>query len=436
MKMRVAVEAGEGLERRLDIAVPATRINGEVDKRLKKIGLTAKMDGFRPGKVPFAVVKSRYGASVYQEVASEVMQSSFYEAIQQEELHPAGYPRFELAKEAEKEEFSFQAVFEVMPKVELIDLVGAEVEKAVGLVEDKDVDNMLETLRKQHCNWVSVEREAQDGDRLAIDFEGRKDGETFAGGSSENFSLVLGSGMMIPGFEDGIMGMKLAEERVINVAFPENYQVSDLAGQPAEFTVKVHGIEAPELPEINDDFAKRLEVNGETVEALREELRTTMQRELDLSVQNKNKTEILDLLVEKNSIDLPKTLIDAEVGRLQQQMQKQYGQMQGAKAPDFPASMFEEQATRRVLLGLLVAEVIEKKELKPDAERVKSMVEKLAAAYEQPQSVIDYYYNSKEKLAEVEAIVMEDQVVDALLEDAHVTEKNVTFAEVMSTAAA
>ncbi|ODN42391.1 trigger factor [Piscirickettsia litoralis] len=430
--MRVAVEAGEGLERRLDIAVPAARIDGEVDKRLKKLGRTAKMDGFRPGKVPFGVVKSRYGASVYQEVASEVMQSSFYEAVQQEELHPAGYPRFELAKEAEKEEFSFQAIFEIMPKVELVDLTDTDVEKEVGTIEDKDVDNMLETLRKQHCNWVKVERESKDGDRLAIDFEGRKDGETFAGGSSENFSLVLGSGMMIPGFEDGIVGAKPGDERVINVTFPENYQVSELAGQPAEFTVKVHSIEEPELPEINDDFAKRLEVKGETVDALRDELRTTMQRELDLSVQNKNKTAILDLLVEKNTVDLPKTLIDAEIGRLQQQMQQQYGQMQGAKAPEFPASMFEEQATRRVLLGLLVAEVIEKKELKPDADRVKEMIEKLAAAYEQPQSVIDYYYNSKEKLAEVEAIVMEDQVVDALLADAKVTEKKVSFDEVMN----
>ncbi|WP_444894325.1 trigger factor [Microbulbifer sp. JMSA004] len=431
--MQVSIETTSGLERRLTVNLPAEIVDKEVDKRLQQAAKTVRINGFRKGKVPMKVVRQRFGAGVRQEVLGEVMSRSFYEAVQKEEVKPAGQPSIEAKQTAAGENLEYVATFEVYPEVELADLAEIAVERPVAEVTDADVKSMIDVLRKQQSSWKDTKRKAQKGDRVVINFVGRKDGEEFEGGKAEGHQLVLGSGQMIPGFEEGILGMKPGEEKDIDLTFPEDYQAEELRGAAVTFNIKVTSSEKPELPELNEEFFKAYGVQEGGEEKFREEVRNNMQRELKNAALNKVKTQIMDQLFEKHPVELPSALVASEVTTLRGQMVQQFGGQIKAEDAErmLPDTMFEEQAKRRVVLGLVVGEIVKQNELSVDADRVKAKVEELASTYQQPQEVVDYYYSNRELLSGVESVVLEDQVVDHVLASAKVSEVDSSYDEVI-----
>lgn len=431
--MQVSIETTSGLERRLTVGVPAEQVEQEVDKRLQQAAKTVRINGFRKGKVPMKVVRQRFGAGVRQEVIGEVMNRSFYEAVVKEDVKPAGQPRIEATKVAPGEDLEYVATFEVYPEVELVDFTTFEIERPVAEVSDKDVDNMIDVLRKQQSSWKETKRKAQKGDRVTIDFVGTKDGEEFAGGKAEGHKLELGSGNMIPGFEDGIIGMKPGEEKDLELTFPEDYHAEELKGAAVVFNVKVTASEKPELPEMNDEFFKTYGVEEGGEEKFREEVRANMARELKNAAVNKVKTQVMDKLYEAHQVEMPAALIANEVHGLRGQMVQQFGgQIKPEDAMNMlPDAMFEEQAKRRVGLGLVVGEVVKQNNIAVDQDRVKAKVEELASTYQQPEEVVEYYFNNRELLQGVESVVLEDQVVDFVLESAKVSDKESSYDEVI-----
>ncbi|WP_207061947.1 trigger factor [Motiliproteus sp. SC1-56] len=432
--MQVSVEATSSLERQMTVTVPAARIEEDVNARLQQTARSARIDGFRPGKVPLKVVKRRYGRGVRQEVLGELIQNTFYEAVTKENLKPAGGPSIEPKQDAEGEDFEYVATFEVYPEISLTDLAGVEVEKQTAEVTDADVDTMIETLRKQHTDWKVAERAAEQGDRVNINFEGFKDGEAFEGGKAEGHELVLGSNTMIPGFEDGLVGLKAGDEKDLEVTFPEKYHSEELAGQPVTFKIKVNEVSAPELPELNAEFFAKFGIEESDLEGFKAEIRKNMEREVKQALHSKLKSKVMDELVKVNNVDVPKALVDGEIDRLRQQAVQQFGGGAQIDPSNLPAELFEAQAKQRVAIGLLVGELIQSKELKADADRVRSTIEEMAETYQQPQEVIDYYYGNQEQLAQVEALVLEDQVVDLLVEGAKVTEVSISYEEAIKPA--
>ncbi|MBA1275073.1 trigger factor [Stutzerimonas azotifigens] len=425
--MQVSVESTSALERRMTIGVPAERIETEVNKRLQQTASRAKIPGFRPGKVPMSVIRQRYEAAARQEVLGDVIQATFYEAVVSEKLNPAGAPAVEPKVFEKGKDLEYIATFEVFPEFEVAGFDGIEVERLSADVADSDVDNMLEILRKQNTRYEAVDRAAENGDQLTIDFVGKIDGEAFAGGSANGTQLVLGSGRMIPGFEDALVGVKAGEERVINPTFPEDYQNLDLAGKTAEFTVTVSAVAAPQLPELNEEFFAQFGVQEGGLDGFRAEVRKNMERELRQAIKSKVKNQVMEGLITTNQIDAPKSLIDNEVNRLRVQAVQQFG---GNIQPDqLPAELFQEQAKRRVVLGLIVAEVVKQKELKPDEARVRELIEEMASAYQEPEQVVSWYYKNDEQMNEVRSVVLEEQVVDTVLQQAKVTDKSVSYEE-------
>lgn len=432
--MQVSIEATTALERRMTIGVPAERIEKEVDKRLQQTARRVKVPGFRPGKVPMTVVRQRYEDSARQEVLGDVIQSSFYEAVVQEKLNPAGAPSVEPKVFEKGKDLEYIATFEVFPEINVAGFETIEVERLQSDVADADLDKMLDVLRKQNISYVDADRAAQNDDQVVIDFVGKKDGEAFAGGSAKGTQLVLGSGRMIPGFEDGLVGAKAGEERVLNLSFPEEYHNKDLAGQAVEFTVTVTKVQAPQLPELNEEFFAQFGISEGGEAGFREEVRKNMQRELKQAIKTKVKNQVMDGLLAANAIEVPKAAIESEVNRLRQQAVQQFGG--GLKADQLPAELFEEQAKRRVSLGLIVAEVVKKFDLKPDEARVKAMIEELAGAYQEPEQVVSWYYKNEQQMNEVRSVVLEEQVVDTVLEKAKVTDKQVSYEEAVKAAGA
>nr|WP_010132869.1 trigger factor [Microbulbifer agarilyticus] len=431
--MQVSIETTSGLERRLTVNLPAEVVDKEVDKRLQQAAKTVRINGFRKGKVPMKVVRQRFGAGVRQEVLGEVMSRSFYDAVQKEQVKPAGQPSIEAKNVTPGENLEYVATFEVYPEVALTDLAEIAVERPTAEVTDSDVDNMIDVLRKQQSGWKETKRKAQKGDRVTIDFVGRKDGEEFEGGKAEGQQLVLGSGSMIPGFEDGILGMKPGEEKEVEVTFPEDYQAENLKGADAVFTIKVTASEKPELPELNDEFFAGYGVAEGGEEKFREEVRGNMERELKNAALNKVKTQVMDQLFEKHEVEIPAALVAGEVQTLRGQMVQQFG---GQIKPEdaakmLPDTMFEDQAKRRVVLGLVVGEIVKENKLSVDADRVKAKVEELASTYQQPEEVVEYYFNNRELLAGVESVVLEDQVVDFVLDKAKVSEVESSYDDVI-----
>lgn len=427
--MQVSIETTSGLERRLTVGVPAAQVDSEVEKRLKEAAKSVRINGFRKGKVPMKVVKQRYGAGVRQEVVGEVMSRSFYEAVQKEDVRPAGQPAIEPKALEEGKDLEFVATFEVYPEVALGDLSSVEITKHNAKVLASDVDNMIEVLRKQQAIWTQVERAAAENDRVNIDFVGTKDGEEFAGGKAEGQALVLGSKSMIPGFEDGIVGLKAGEEKTLSLSFPDDYHAEELKGAAVDFAVKVNSIEESELPELNDEFFAKFGVEGGDEAKFREDVEANMNRELTNAAKAKVKKQVMDALFDAHKLDLPKALIDNEINALRQQMMQQFG---GADAKIdvnamLPAEMFQDEAERRVALGLIVGEVINANEIKADEDRVRAMVEEVASTYQDPQQVVDYYYNNQQMLQGVEAAVLEDMVVEKVLSDAKVTEQDSSY---------
>ncbi|WP_440873854.1 trigger factor [Thalassotalea sp. PLHSN55] len=431
--MQVSVETTQGLERRITISVPAETVDVEVKNRLRHIAKTQRINGFRPGKVPPSVIQKRYGQSVRQEVAGELMQRNFYEAIVAEKLTPAGRPEFVAKSNEDGKALEFDATFEVYPEVELKGLEDIAVERPDVEISDEDLDEMFVTLQNQHKTWKENKRKTKKGDKLTIDFTGRVDGEEFEGGKSEGFELELGAGRMIPGFEKDIIGMKVGEEKTITVTFPEDYHAENLKGKEAEFDIVVHKTEGPVVPKIDDEFATLFGIQEGGVEALRAEVRKNMSRELNQAVKTKVKEQVINGLVEAHELDVPKALIAQEVDVLRQQaMQRFGGQMDPKNMPELPAEMFEEQAKRRVVVGLLLGEVIKVNELKVDEAKVTELIESAASAYEDPQEVIEYYKTNKELSQQMQNVALEEQAVELVLASAKVTDKKASFQEIMN----
>ncbi|WP_158890812.1 MULTISPECIES: trigger factor [unclassified Pseudomonas] len=432
--MQVSVENTSALERRMTIGVPAERIETEVNKRLQQTARRAKVPGFRPGKVPMSVIRQRYEASARQEALGDLIQETFYEAVVEQKLNPAGAPAVEPKVFEKGKDLEYVATFEVFPEFEVKGLDGIEIERQDASVEDADIDKMLDVLRKQGTRYEAVDRAAANDDQLTLDFVGTQDGEAFAGGSAEGTKLVLGSGRMIPGFEDGLFGAKAGDERVLDLTFPEDYQNLDLAGKAAQFKVTVKEVAAPELPELNEAFFKQFGVEETTVEGFRAEVRKNMDRELRQALKTKVKNQVMDGLLAANQIDVPAALISNEVDRLRVQAVQQFG---GNIQPEqLPAELFSEQAKRRVLLGLIIAEMVKQFELKPDDARVRELIEEMAAAYQEPEQVVKWYYQNEQQLNEVRSVVLEEQVVDTVLKQAKVTDKQVSYEDAVKPAEA
>ena len=432
--MQVSVESTSALERRLTIGVPAERIESEVTKRLQQTARRAKVPGFRPGKVPMSVIRQRYEDSARQEALGDLIQSSFYEAIVAEKLNPAGAPSVEPKVFEKGKDLEYVATFEIYPEIQVAGFEGITVERPQAEVSEADVDNMLDILRKQNTRFEAVERAAENGDQLNIDFVGKVEGEAFAGGSAKGTALVLGSGRMIPGFEDALVGAKAGEERVITPTFPEDYQNLELAGKTAEFTVTVNAVAAPVLPELNEQFFALFGASEGGLEGFRAEVRKNMERELRQAIKSKVKNQVMEGLLAANPVELPKALVANEVQRLRVQAVQQFGG--NIKPEQLPAELFEEQAKRRVSLGLIIAEVVKQAELKPDDARVRELIEEMASAYQEPEQVVAWYYKNEQQLGEVRSVVLEEQVVDTVLQKAKVTDKPVSYEEAVKPAAA
>jgi trigger factor len=425
--MQVSVENTSALERRMTIGVPAERIETEVNKRLQQTARKAKIPGFRPGKVPMSVIRQRYEDGARQEALGDLIQATFYEAVVEQKLNPAGAPSVEPKTFEKGKDLEYIATFEVFPEFSVAGFESVSVERLSADVADSDLDNMLEILRKQNVSFEVADRAAANEDQLNIDFVGKIDGEAFAGGSATGTQLVLGSGRMIPGFEDGLVGAKAGEERVLNLTFPEDYQNLELAGKTAEFTVTVNTVSAPTLPELNETFFNQFGIKETGIEGFRTEVRKNMERELRQAIKSKVKNQVMDGLLAANPIEVPKALLENEVNRLRVQAVQQFG---GNIKPDqLPAELFEEQAKRRVELGLIVAEVVKQFDLKPDEARVRELIQEMASAYQEPEQVVAWYYKNEQQMNEVRSVVLEEQVVDTVLQKASVTDKAVSYEE-------
>lgn len=427
--MQVSVESVSNLERRIMVDVPAERIDSEVESRLKSMVGRVRIDGFRPGKVPLTVLRQRYGQGVFREVLGEVMQRTFVEAVTKENLRPAGMPRFDNIDAKPGQTLRYTALFEVYPEVELADLSSVEVSVPNVEIQDADVDAMIEKLRQQNETWEVVERAAESGDQVVIDFEGFRDGVAFDGGKAEDYPLVIGGGRFIEGFEPQLIGASAGEERTVSVTFPENYPAKELAGQAAEFKVSVKAVKARKLPEVDAEFARLFGIEDGSIEKFREEVRANMQRELDQSIRGRVKNQVMDALEKLHGFEIPQALVAEEIRRLREQAQASMRQPAGASLPD---DIFRDQARKRVQLGLVIGEIIKRNGITLDRDRVSKTLDSLAATYENPQEVIEYYRKHRDQMAALEAMVLEDQVVDWVKDQAKVSEQAMSFNELTS----
>lgn len=434
--MQVSIETTSGLERRLTVGVPAERIESEVNNRLQKAAGNVRLAGFRPGKVPMKVMRQRFGAGVRQEVLGEVMSRSFQEAVIQEKLRPAGQPSIEPKNLEEGKDLEYVATFEVFPEVEIVEIKGLEVEKPVAQVTDADVDNIIDVFRKQQGKWTVVERAAAAGDKVNIDYVGTRDGAAFDGGSASGSDLELGSGRMIPGFEEGVAGMVAGEEKTLQLSFPEDYHNEELKGAAVTFKVTVNSVLELVPAELNEELFARYGVDDGGLDKFRSEVRQNMARELKNAVQGKIKQQVMEAVaVAHESLEVPKALIAREVEALRDQMFQQFG---GAAGKDLdlksllPDDMFRDNAERRVKLGLVLAELVGKLGLKVNADKVREAIEELASTYQDPEEVVNWYYSSQEQLASVESRVLEDQMVEKLLESANIIEKPCSYQEALA----
>lgn len=386
-----------------------------------------RLNGFRPGKVPMSVVKRRFGDSIRQEVVGEAMRDNYIKALQEQDINPAGWPKLEPKTMEEGKDLEFVATFEVLPEIELGDLSKINVEKPVSEVADKDIDNMIDNLRRQQATMKEVKRKSKNKDIVTIDFKGSIDGEEFEGGSAEGHRLTLGSGQMIPGFEKGIVGGKAGEELEIDVTFPEDYHNEDLAGKDAKFAITIHKVEEPQLPELDQEFFKRFGIEAEDEAAFREEVKKNMERELKQAVSNKVKNDVVDGLLETTELEVPAALVDQEIDRLRQDAVQRFGGQ--VDFQQLPKEIFEEQAKRRVKTGLLFQEVVKKNDLKADEAKVEEKIQEIASTYEQPDEVVAHFNSNPDQKAQVESSVLEDAVVDFVLGAAKVKEKKMKYEE-------
>ena len=433
--MAVTVETLEKLERKISFTLPVEVISKEVDTRLKSLARKVKVDGFRPGKVPMNIVAQRYGYSVHYEVMNDKVGQLFSEAANEAKLRVAGQPRISENEGAPEGQMQFDAVFEVYPEVKFAELAGIEVEKASAEVTDEAIDKTIEILRTQRRSFAQrgLNSGAEDSDRVTIDFEGKIDGEPFQGGKAEDFQFLLGEGQMLKEFEDAVRGMKSGESKTFPLSFPADYHGKDVAGKQADFLVTLKKVEAAHLPEVTDELAKSLGVADATVAGLREDIKKNLEREVKFRLAGRNKQAALDAVVAKAELDLPNASVQAELERMVEGARadlKQRGIKDADKAP-IPEDIFRPQAEKRVRLGLVVAELVRNNELHATAEQIKAHIQELAASYEKPEDVVRWYYSDMERLGQVEAVVIENNVTDFIYSKAKVTDKAVSFDELM-----
>ena len=431
--MQVSIESLDGLERKMTVQVPAEQVTEAVQKKLKELSKTVRIDGFRPGKVPLKVVQQKFGGHVRQEVIGDVIESSYREALVQENVRPAGMPNIDSIDSEGAESMSYTATFEVYPELDRLELEAIAVEKPLAEIGDADFDKMIERLREQRKDWKETRGAAKEGYQVIVDFEGRIDGEPFAGGSGEGMAVEIGAGQMLPEFEKGLEGIKAGEEKIVEVTFPDDYHGAEVAGKTAEFTLKATRVNKPELPEVDAEFARGFGIEDGDVDKMREDIRANMEKEKSDRLKAEVKRRVLDGLLEHNAIIAPNALVAEEIQSLRRQAAQRMGQdPQTVDAGKLPDDLFRQEATRRVQLGLLVSEVIKREKINIDQSLVDAAIEEMAVSYEQPDQVRNYYRQNRDARASLESMVLEDQVVNHILEQAKVTEKSVSFEDLMN----
>jgi trigger factor len=430
--MQTSIETLSPLERRLNVNVPADQIDREIEQRLKKLSRTVKLAGFRPGKVPLKIVAQHYGAQVRSEVIGDAVQNAFSEAVRTQNLRVAGYPRIERKEEADKSQVSFSAVFEIYPEIKPGDVSAARIDRPALTVGEAEVDKTIEILRKQRSTWTGAERASRTGDRLTIDFTGRIDGVEFAGGSATDVPLVLGERQMLAEFETALAGTAAGERKTFPVTFPADYAGREVAGKTAEFDVTVKKVEARVLPEVNADFAKSLGVSDGDTAKMREEIKANVEREVKKRIENDLKQKAMQTLLDTTQVELPKSLVEMEVQRLVQQTRAEM-ESRGMKSDRLPVGVdvLEQQARRRVSLGLILGEMVKAHGLAARPEQVRALVEEQAQSYEQPAEVVKWLYSEPQRLSEFEGLAVESNVVAWVLEHAKVEDKAISFDELM-----
>lgn len=434
----VAVNVISDKQTQLTVKVPVGTIQSKVESRIRSLAKTAKIDGFRKGKVPVSHIRAQYGAGIQQEVINDVIRDTVFQVLADKKVRAVGVPSIDDVK-LENDFLVYQASVETMPEVQVKGLDEIEVERQVATVSDEDVDTMIENLQKQRQTFETKDGELGDGDEATFDFEGSIDGEKFEGGSAEDFRLVIGSGQMIPGFEDGMKGMKAGEERAIKVTFPEDYQAENLKGKEADFKITLKEVKEAKLPELNDEFFELFGVTEGGLDKLKTDVRKNMEREIKNAARNQVKQAAFDALVDKNEFDVPNAMLAAEIDRQRNLMLQRFAQQFGANPNTFdknmlPDELFEDQALRAVRLGVLVGQIIDKQKLEVDQERVTAFIAEAAENYEDPNEVIEYFTNDKQERAGIEAVVLEDQVVEYILSQAKVIDKEVKYQDLLATA--
>lgn len=429
--MHVSVEIVGNLDRKMTVQLPPDRIQTEVDKRLRSLSKRVRLDGFRPGKVPLKLIQQRYGDGVFQEVLGETMKESYHKALDQEGLVPIGHPSIEPVAIDPGEPIEFVAKFQVFPEIVLQDLSGVEIEKPVATIEDADVDEVLESMRVQEATWHSVERPAANGDRLVIDFEGRLNGEVFEGGKAEGFTVILGQPHLIDSMQDQLVGMTAGTQSTLQVTFPDDYPAENLKGQLTEFSVTVHTVEEQQLPEIDAEFAKKYGVEDGSLETLRSEVQANMQRELDANIRGQIKKQAFAALtsLHASSFDLPDILVKEEIERMRQDLEQRMSMAQSQQP--LPDRFFEQEAQRRVRVGLLLRNIIETHGLVVDQERVEAELDRAARTYDDPEGFKAYFRQNQQAVSAFEMVILEQQVAEWVMQQGKVVEKPYRFAEVM-----
>ncbi|ANF57710.1 trigger factor [Halotalea alkalilenta] len=434
--MQVSVETTSAIGRRLTIQVPAAQVDQAVDARLQQTARNVKLKGFRPGKVPMKVVRSRFGSEARSEAVGELIRQNYVQALTQESLNPAGFPEIEPTVNEPGKDLEFVASIEVYPQIELVGIEGAEIERPKAEITDADVDEMVETLRKQAADWSVVERAAEDGDQVTIDFEGFIGDEAFEGGKGEGHKLVLGSASFIPGFEGQLVGASAGDEPTLSVTFPADYQAEHLAGKEATFKTKVHKVEAQSLPEIDAEFTKRFGVESGDLAEFKAEVRKNMQRELDSAVENRVKQQVIDALKSANPIEVPKALVQQEIDALKRQAAQQFGLGDDFDVTQLPNELFEEQGRSRVQVGLLLAEVISQQGVEASDEEIRAFAERVAQQYQQPEQVVEQYLANEQMKNQLKSAVLENKSVEKLLEQAKVSEVEMSYQDALAAAQA
>ena len=431
--MQVVLESPSALERQFTITIPTGDVETEFEAKLAETAKRVRIDGFRPGKVPAKVVRQRYGQAIRQEIVSDLMEKSLGEALSEHDVKPIGQPKIDDVKFEEGSDFSFKATFEVFPELDPILVDGDEIEQTTCKVGAADIKEMIATLREQRKSWKESARAAsKGGDRVTINFEGFVNGEAFDGGEGVDHALVLGSGAMIPGFEDGIVGMKKGDSRDIEVTFPEDYQAEELKGKAATFKIEVTKLERGELPTVDEAFIQSFGVDSGDEKDFKAELKEQMQRELSLTLKNMNKTKVFDVLLEKNAdTPVPESAIKSEIHTLKHQAVERFGGGQQFDPHQLPDELFAEQAERRVRLGILLGATVKKLGLAADPDRVRALIDEMAAAYDDAEQVVNFYYSNDENLKQVEALAVEEQVAEKLLESARGKTIDMSYADVM-----